>query len=160
MVVVFEKIVGGRNVFVFLDMFVWFEGISMIRGSDNGYNVVVGGGLFNGYVDYLCLKVYFFWYKVYLIVVGRYQFFLRYWDVYCESLVLKGGFILVNQDLVVLQQIKECCVLVDIQVGCLVDVVQKCFNIWVSLLGVGYGQCEYFFDDLIVYYFVVGGVLL
>ncbi|HCF2383593.1 TPA: glycoside hydrolase family 104 protein, partial [Pseudomonas aeruginosa] len=107
MAVVSEKTAGGRNVLAFLDMLAWSEGTSTIRGSDNGYNVVVGGGLFNGYADHPRLKVYLPRYKVYSTAAGRYQLLSRYWDAYRESLALKGGFTPANQDLVALQQIKE-----------------------------------------------------
>lgn len=70
MAVVSEKTAGGRNVLAFLDMLAWSEGTSTIRGSDNGYNVVVGGGLFNGYADHPRLKVYLPRYKVYSTAAG------------------------------------------------------------------------------------------
>lgn len=159
MAVVSEKTAGGRNVLAFLDMLAWSEGTSTIRGSDNGYNVVVGGGLFNGYADHPRLKVYLPRYKVYSTAAGRYQLLSRYWDAYRESLALKGGFTPANQDLVALQQIKERRALVDIQDGRLADAVQKCSNIWASLPGAGYGQREHSLDDLAAHYLAAGGVL-
>lgn len=159
MAVVSEKTAGGRNVLAFLDMLASSEGTSTIRGSDNGYNVVVGGGLFNGYADHPRLKVYLPRYKVYSTAAGRYQLLSRYWDAYRESLALKGGFTPANQDLVALQQIKERRALADIQAGRLADAVQKCSNIWASLPGAGYGQREHSLDDLTAHYLAAGGVL-
>ena len=40
------------NLKAFLDMLAWSEGTSTVAGSDNGYNVIVGGSLFKGYADH------------------------------------------------------------------------------------------------------------
>lgn len=37
----------------YLDMLAWSEiGDKLLKSSDNGYNVIVGGTLFNSYVDH------------------------------------------------------------------------------------------------------------
>ena len=45
---------GGPNVLAFLDMLAWSEGTDHPRQptKDQGYDVVVGGGLFEGYADH------------------------------------------------------------------------------------------------------------
>lgn len=44
-----DQLVGGRNMAAFLDMLGFSEGTTTVAGSDDGYNVNVGGKLFTGY---------------------------------------------------------------------------------------------------------------
>lgn len=43
-----EAQAGGANVLRFLDLISFSEGTSTIKSSDDGYNVLYGGGLFQG----------------------------------------------------------------------------------------------------------------
>ena len=47
-----ESQAGGANVLRFLDLIAFSEGTSTVKGSDDGYSVLYGGGLFQGYADY------------------------------------------------------------------------------------------------------------
>lgn len=150
---------GGKNVVAFLDMLAWSEGTSTMRGSDDGYNVIVGGGLFQSYADHPRQLVFLPRLNIRSTAAGRYQLLARYWDAYRQSLGLTGGFTPENQDRVAIQQIKEQKAMPDIQAGNIAAAIQKCRNIWASLPGAGYGQYEHSMDDEIAHYIAAGGVV-
>ena len=104
-----STVVGGLNVLAFLDMLAWAEGTSTIKASDDGYNVLYGGGMFYGYADHPRRKLTFpiNGKPVTSSAAGRYQLLERYWDAYRASLRLSGGFTPENQDRIALQQIRE-----------------------------------------------------
>ena len=54
-----ESQAGGANVLRFLDLIAFSEGTSTVKGSDDGYNVLYGGGLFQGYADHPRRKLTF-----------------------------------------------------------------------------------------------------
>ncbi|MNP17885.1 Phage lysozyme [compost metagenome] len=153
-----EKEAGGRNVVAFLELLAWSEGTSTMRGSDDGYNVIVGGGLFNSYADHPRQLISLPRYNIKSTAAGRYQLLARYWDAYRKSLNLIG-FTPENQDRVALQQIREQRALDDIKAGRIAEAIAKCRNIWASLPGAGYGQREHKLDDLLAHYVAAGGVL-
>ncbi|MHB9798487.1 glycoside hydrolase family 24 protein [Pseudomonas sp. MT3] len=150
---------GGQNVLAFLDMLAWSEGTSTNRGSDDGYNVVVGGGLFQGYADHPRQSIYLPRLNIRSTAAGRYQLLSRYWDAYRKSLGLTGGFTPENQDRVALQQISERKALDDIKAGRVREAIAKCRNIWASLPGAGYQQHEHKLEDLVQQYRAAGGVV-
>lgn len=151
---------GGKNMLAFLDMLAWSEGTSILRGSDDGYNVVVGGGLFNGYSDHPRQLVFLPRLNIRSTAAGRYQLLSKYWDAYRQSLGLTDGFTPENQDRVALQQIKERRALDDIKAGRVREAIAKCSNIWASLPGAGYGQREHRLEDLVQQYRAAGGVVV
>ena len=53
------QMAGGANVLVFLDPIAFSEGTSIVKGSDDGYNVLYGGDLFQGYQDHPCRRLTF-----------------------------------------------------------------------------------------------------
>lgn len=142
----------------FLDMLAWSEGTSRIKGSDNGYNVIVGGTLFTGYADHPRKLIDLPRLGIKSTAAGRYQLLSRYWDAYRKQLGLKD-FSPASQDTVALQQIKERKALADIDAGNISAAIQKCSNIWASLPGAGYGQHEHKLDDLIGKFKEAGGVV-
>lgn len=142
----------------FLDMLAWSEGTSRIKGSDNGYNVIVGGALFTGYADHPRKLIDLPRLGIKSTAAGRYQLLSRYWDVYRKQLGLKD-FSPASQDAVALQQIKERKALADIDAGNISSAIQKCSNIWASLPGAGYGQHEHKLDDLIARFKEAAGVV-
>lgn len=154
------SVAGGGNVVAFLDMLAWSEGTSTIKASDDGYNVIVGGGLFNSYADHPRQPVSLPRYKISSTAAGRYQLLARYWDAYRKSLNLVGGFTPENQDRVALQQIRERRALDDIKAGRIGVAIEKCRNIWASLPGAGYQQHEHKLEDLLAHYVAAGGVLV
>lgn len=147
-----------KNLKAFLDMLAWSEGTSTIKASDNGYNVLVGGGLFNGYADHPRQLIDIPRLKIKSTAAGRYQLLSRYWDVYRKQLGLKD-FSPASQDAVAIQQIKERKALQLISDGKINQAIEKCSNIWASLPGAGYGQHEHKIDDLLRKYVQYGGSL-
>ncbi len=123
---------GGANVLRFLDLIAFSEGTSTVKASDDGYNVLYGGGLFQGYADHHRKKLTFpvNGRPVTSTAAGRYQLLERYWDAYRVSLRLAGGFTPENQDRVALQQIRGRKALDDIKAGRIQQAIAKCSNIW------------------------------
>lgn len=134
------RIIGlNPNLAAFLDMLATSEGTTKY-GEDDGYNVIVGGSLFDSYADHPRKRIKINA-KLYSTAAGRYQLLSRYFDAYKKQLHL-GDFSPEAQDMIAIQQIKEQRALADIQAGRFADAVGKCSNIWASLPGAGYGQHE------------------
>ena len=142
----------------FLDMLGWSEGTTRISGSDNGYNVVVGGSLFNDYADHPQIMVDLPKLGIKSSAAGRYQLLGRYWKVYKVQLKLPD-FGHESQDAVAIQQIKECKALGDIESGNIESAISKCSRIWASLPGAGYGQHEHKIGDLLNKFAESGGTI-
>ena len=139
----------------FLDMIATSEGT--IGRGDNGYNVLVGGTLFNGYANHPHILVHLNA-TLSSTAAGRYQLLGRYYDVYKVQLGLPD-FSPASQDAIAIQQISECHALGDINAGNFDSAVQKCAHIWASLPGAGYGQHENSLDTLRQAYVNAGGTL-
>lgn len=148
----------SSNLQAFLDMLAWSEGTSRIKGSDNGYNVVVGGSLFTSYADHPRKLISLPKLGIKSTAAGRYQLLARYYDAYKKQLGLKD-FSPASQDAIAIQQIKERRALPDIESGDIKAAITKCSNIWASLPGAGYGQHEHKIDDLVNKYISCGGAL-
>lgn len=148
---------GGVNRCAFLDMIARSEGTATIAGSDDGYNVLVGGTLFDGYADHPNMLVRLSD-KLSSTAAGRYQLLHRYWVAYKDQLGLKD-FSPESQDRVALQQIKERGALAAIDNGRFGDAVALCRNIWASLPGAGYGQRENSLASLEQAYIDAGGII-
>ncbi|TBW02716.1 lysozyme [Azotobacter chroococcum] len=153
-------VAGGANACAFLDMIAWSEGTDNGRQPtrNHGYDVLVGGELFDGYADHPRRLVRLPRLRISSTAAGRYQLLSRYWDHYRRQLRL-DDFGPISQDRVALQQIREQRALGDIQAGRIEAAIAKCRNIWASLPGAGYGQHEHAADDLIAQYIAAGGVL-
>lgn len=151
---------GGANVLAFLDMIAWSEGTDHPRQptKDDGYDVVVGGGLFNGYADHPRRLIALPRLGIKSTAAGRYQLLVRYWDHYRQQLGLPD-YGPVSQDRVAIQQIRERRALADIQAGRIEEAIRKCRNIWASLPGAGYGQHEHAAVDLLAQFVAAGGGL-
>lgn len=151
---------GGRNVVAFLDMLAWSEGTDNGKQPthDHGYDVVVGGELFDGYADHPRRLVRLSP-KLSSTAAGRYQLLQRYWDAYRKTLKL-NDFSPLSQDLIALQQIRERRALTLIQAGRIPEAIAKVANIWASLPGAGYGQHERKLEDLLAAYRRAGGALV
>lgn len=125
----------------FLDMIAVSEGTK--GKGDDGYNVMFGGCLFEGYQDHP-RKLHTYTIKgrkVTSSAAGRYQLLSRYYDAYKRMLNLPD-FSPVSQDQIALQQIKERRALPDIDAGLIPEAIAKCSNIWASFPGAGYNQHE------------------
>lgn len=149
---------GGQNVCAFLDMLAWSEFTSRIAGSDDGYNVIVGGDLFRSYADHPRRSVWIKRFNVWSTAAGRYQLLSRYFDVYKQQLGLPD-FSPVSQDKIAIQQIRERGALADIKSGRIESAISKCRNIWASLPGAGYGQVELALEPLLQKYVKAGGAM-
>ncbi|AZR23499.1 lysozyme [Xanthomonas vasicola] len=151
---------GGRNVVAFLDMLAWSEGTDNGRQptKDHGYDVLVGGGLFQGYADHPRVLVSLPKLKISSTAAGRYQLLRRYFDAYRKTLGL-SDFSPLSQDKIALQQIRERRALPLIQAGKIAEAIAKVSNIWASLPGAGYGQHEHKPDNLLAAYKRAGGQL-
>jgi len=149
---------GGQNVCAFLDMLAWSEFTSRIAGSDDGYNVLVGGAIFPSYADHPRKSVWIKRFNVWSTAAGRYQLLSRYFDVYKKQLSLPD-FSPISQDKIAIQQIRERGALHDIKGGQIESAISKCRNIWASLPGAGYGQIEHAIEPLIQQYVKAGGAL-
>lgn len=141
----------------FLDMIAHSEGTSTTQGSDNGYNVLVGGGLFHGYADHPRKLIDLPHLRIKSTAAGRYQLLARYYDAYKKQLRL-ADFSPASQDAIALQQIREQQALDDIDAGFFDGAVKKCANIWASLPGNSYGQHENRLADLRKAFVAAGGV--
>ncbi|ANC42920.1 glycoside hydrolase family protein [Pandoraea pnomenusa] len=149
---------GGQNVCAFLDMLAWSEFTSRIAGSDDGYNVIVGGDLFASYADHPRKSVWIKRFNLWSTAAGRYQLLSRYYDAYKKQLGLPD-FSPVSQDKIAIQQIRERGALADIKAGRIESAISKCRNIWASLPGAGYGQVEHALGPLLEQYLKAGGAM-
>jgi muramidase (phage lysozyme) len=143
------------NLQAFLDMIAVSEGTD--GKGDNGYNVIVGGSLFESYDDHPRKLV---WLRPGLAstAAGRYQLLSRYYDAYKKQLNLPN-FSPISQDLIAVQQIRERGALQDIEKGYITVAIDKVKNIWASLPGAGYGQHENKLDKLITSFINAGGTV-
>ena len=134
----------------FLDLIAWSEGTSRVTGSDNGYNVIIGGTLFHGYADHPRRRIRVDP-KRFSTAAGRYRIRARFWDAYRRELHLPD-FSPESQDTVALHVISECHALQDVEAGYIVEAVRKCARIWASFSDVGYGSRSKGFATLIEKY--------
>jgi muramidase (phage lysozyme) len=143
------------NLKAFLDMIAISEGTH--GKGDDGYNVIVGGGLFHDYADHPRVKVDLPRLHIRSSAAGRYQVLERYFDVYKKQLKLPD-FGKDSQDKIAIQLIKECHALDDIEAGHIQNAIKKCRSRWASLPGAGYGQHEHELETLVQAYKDCGGV--
>lgn len=140
----------------FLDMLAISEGT--YGKGDNGYNVLVGGGFFEGYADHPRISVFIPKLGIHSTAAGRYQLLARYFDAYKAKLDLPD-FSPSSQDAIALQQITERKALDAIDDGRVTEAIMLCSPIWASLPGAGYGQHENSFATLKQAFIDQGGTL-
>jgi muramidase (phage lysozyme) len=149
--------VVNKNLKAFLDMIAFSEiGTTLLKNSDNGYNVLVGGTLFPSYEDHPRVKVFIKSINNYSTAAGRYQILRRTFDFYKKLLNLKD-FSPTSQDLVAIRLIREQHALPDVFNGNISSAIYKVKNIWASLPGAGYNQHENQLASLIQEYTNAGG---
>ena len=145
-----------KNLKPFLDMLAYSEiGPKLLAESDDGYNVLVGGKLFEGYDDHP-RELVDLGHNLKSSAAGRYQILARYYDIYRQRLGLKN-FGRAAQDAIATQMIREQLALADVEAGRFNEAIKKCSNIWASLPGAGYGQHENKIADLRAAYTQAGG---
>jgi len=154
------EIKASQNIRAFLDMLAWSEGTDNGKQptKDRGYDVVVGGGLFDGYKDHPRKLIDLPKLKIKSTAAGRYQILSRFYDHYKKQLKLPD-FSPLSQDFIAMQLIKECKAVADIEGGKIETAIAKCASRWASLPGAGYGQHEHKLDRLIAAYKRAGGVV-
>jgi muramidase (phage lysozyme) len=143
------------NLQAFLSMIAVSEGTA--GKGDDGYNVLVGGALFEGYADHPRILVTVRP-GLQSTAAGRYQILAHEFDAYKAQLHLPD-FSPASQDAIALQMIHECHAGPDIQAGNLASAVAKCESRWASLPGAGYGQPEQRLADLKTAFTQAGGIL-
>ena len=155
---------GGQNVCAFLDMLNHSEGTN-VPGSDDGYNVNVGGQLFQGYDKHPRIAVQTRW--GWSDAAGRYQIMAAIpgkiktdtWD-WASRACHVLDFSPLSQDIVCIYLIKRRQnALDDILAGRFDVAVSKCRQEWASLPGAGYGQREHAIEQLRAVYLLNGGTL-
>ena len=147
----------SKNLNAFLNMIAFSEGTSTIDGSDDGYNVIVGGTLFSIYADHP-RKLIELRPGLKSTAAGRYQVLKRYFDAYKKQLSLPD-FSPASQDKIAIRQIAECKALKDVEAGHIIHAIGLCANIWASFPGAGYNQHEHTVEHLLKAYVAAGGEL-
>lgn len=151
---------GGANIAAFLDMLAVSEGtdIPSQHSRDRGYDVIVGGQLFNDYRDHPRVLVSLPRYGIKSSAAGRYQFLRSTWDDLRARLGLPD-FGPVSQDRAAVALLKQCGAYELIRLGRFDAGVNAARRIWASLPGAGYGQKEHALETLRVAYRAAGGGL-
>lgn len=149
------------NLKAFLDMIAWSEiGPSLLKASDNGYNVLVGAFapdhmmLFSSYADHPRVLNS----RLHSTAAGRYQLLERNFDFYKAKLNLPD-FSPASQDSIAIQQIRECHALPCIEAGAIETAISQCAHIWASLPGNAAGQRQNTMADLQDAFAGAGGIL-
>lgn len=145
---------GNRK--AFLDMIAVSEGTAHL--GDNGYNVLVGGGLFDSYADHPRKLITLNSKGLKSTAAGRYQLLSRNFDHY-KALLHLPDFGPDSQDAIAIRLIKERGALDDVDAGRIGAAISKCRNIWASFPGAGYGQHENRIEKLELAYTEAGGTV-
>ena len=143
------------NLAAFLDMLAYGEGTTRF-GDQDGYNVLVGGDLFQGYADHPRRSVWLPAYEIRSTAAGRYQFLVGTWDDLVKRFGF-GDFSPASQDAGATQLIRQRKALRMIYDGRIREAIHACRSIWASLPGAGYGQREVATNELIDVYRRAGG---
>lgn len=133
-------------------------GAKLLAESDNGYNVLVGGKLFDSYADHPRIKVYLPKYEIHSSAAGRYQILERTFDAYKYLLGLKD-FSPASQDAIALRMIMESGAFNYIDAGDFDKAIERIAHMWASLPEAGYKQHENDLASLRSSYLGYGGSL-
>lgn len=133
----------SKQMSAFLDMIGMSEGTRQAVGSDDGYNVIVGGtsakpNLFKSYLDHP-RKLVQVRPGLSSTAAGRYQDLAHIYDSYKASLHL-SDFSPASQDRIAIQLIHECHAEADIEAGNIESALTKCSSRWASMPGNKDGQ--------------------
>lgn len=152
---------GGANVLRFLDLIAFSEGTSTVKFSDDGYNVLYGGGLFQGYADHprRMITLPINGKSVTSSAAGRYQFLSATWDEVVSKYGFKGRFTPEAQDLAAIKKLGERGALQLIKDGRIPGAIAKCSKEWASFPGNNYEQNPHKLEKLLAHWRKLGGVL-
>lgn len=128
------------NLMALLDAVAWSEGTPQVPGSDDGYNVLVGGTLFDSYADHPRQHVQV-QPRLWSTAAGRYQIIEATWDGMKKQLLLTD-FSPVSQDLCAVNLVRDAGAITLIESGQFELAVARCSHLWASLPGAGYHQRE------------------
>lgn len=145
------------NLSAFLTAIATSEGTQNVPGGNDGYNVLVGGGLFAGYADHPRITVNL-GHGLFSTAAGRYQILARWFDAYKKSLNLPD-FSPASQDAIAVQMLKEVGALADIQDGNFQVAISKASSHWASLPGSPFGQHTNSLADVQQAYTAAGGTV-
>jgi muramidase (phage lysozyme) len=148
----------SANLNALLDMIGFSEGTIKVQGSDDGYNVEVGGTLFDSYADHP-RKLIVLNANLKSTAAGRYQVLEKYFDYYKKQLNLPD-FSPESQDKIAIQMMKEVHALDYIENGNFQKAVVQCGSRWASLPNNSYGQRQVPIADLQDAYIKAGGVVV
>ena len=150
--------IGGAHVAAFLDMLAHAEiGRSLLAKSDDGYNVLVGGTLFDSYAHHPNKSVLLPKYKdkhgkpLRSTAAGRYQFLFWVWDDVASVLRLPD-FGPASQDRAAVLLIRRAIAYDVIRRGEITRAINLCRNTWASLPGAPYGQPTKALNELLAVY--------
>lgn len=157
-----ESLPGGKSMAAFLDTIAFSEGTSTVRGSDDGYNVNVGGALFHGYTQHPGRAVVTKWglsnaagrYQIMAAIPGK--ILTDTWD-WASRACGVTDFSPLSQDKVAAYLVVRRGALPDLVQGRFRIAVAKCRHEWASLPGAGYGQREHRLEVLLEKYIAFGG---
>jgi muramidase (phage lysozyme) len=147
----------------FLDMLAYSEGTSTMTGSDDGYNVNVGGSTFASYAEHPRRAVLTRWgwsdaagrYQIMAAIPGRIR--TDTWD-WASRACGVHDFSPMSQDKVAAYLVTRRGALPELMQGRFEKAVRKCRLEWASLPGAGYGQREHGLDVLRQRYVAFGGI--
>ncbi|CAG9173020.1 glycoside hydrolase family 104 protein [Cupriavidus respiraculi] len=157
-----DQLPGGQNMAAFLDMLGFSEGTTTVAGSDDGYNVNVGGELFAGYDRHPRRAVLTRWglsdaagrYQIMAAIPGKIR--TDTWD-WASRACKVFDFSPASQDKVAAYLVTRRGALPDLLEGRFAAAVEKCRKEWASLPGAGYGQREHRLELLREKYLAFGG---
>lgn len=141
-----------------VEAFLWTIRVSEGTDNLNGYSMLVGGGLFNGFDDHPRVLVSLPNLGIKSSAAGAYQILRRTWD---EVRVRIGAtdFSPAWQDRAAIELIRRRGALADVRAGRFAAAIEKCKREWASLPGAGYGQHENTLARLQTAYTNAGGML-
>lgn len=148
---------GAKNILALLDTIAHAEGTTKY-GEDDGYNVLVGGGLFADYSKHPRQLVWLPRYNIHSTAAGRYQFLWRTWNVLQQRMSLPD-FGPESQDKAAIALIRDARAYNDASRGRIPEAIRKIAKIWASMPGAGYGQRELTMNSLCNVYESCGGRL-
>lgn len=146
----------GQNVCAYLDALAHSEGTA--GHGDDGYNVIVGGSLFDSYATHPNKSVYLPRFSIHSTAAGRYQIIYRTWGALQAQLQLLD-FSPLSQDRACIELIRQRGALQLVQAGQFESAIYRCAREWASLPGSTAGQHLQAMDDLIDWYQQAGGKL-
>lgn len=126
------------NLTAFLTTIAMAEGTPQIRGSEDGYKALVGGGLFQSYADHPRQRITVNS-TLKSTAAGRYQILARIYDAYKEQLKLPD-FSPESQDAIAVQLMQETGAYDAVLDGKFEKAVKCASSRWASLPGNSYGQ--------------------